>query len=77
MAMTIEQLLHAALSLPASDRIDLVEGLIASFQTENEAPIDESWREIVRRRSDEVRNGLVTPIPWEDVKRRATEQAGR
>ena len=47
MAMTIEQLLHAALSLPASDRIDLVEGLIASFQTENEAPIDESWREIV------------------------------
>ena len=74
--MTTEQLLHAALALPDSDRIELVEGLIASLHSEDEAPVDESWREIVRRRSAEVRAGLVTPIPWEEVKRRATEQKG-
>ncbi len=74
--MTIEQILLAALALPDGDRIDLVEGLIASFQPEDQAPIDESWREIVRRRSAEVRCGQVTPIPWEEVKRRASERAG-
>ena len=72
--MTTEQILHAALELPDGDRLDLVEGLIASFQPEDQAPVDESWREIVRRRSAEVRSGQVTAIPWEEVKRRASEQ---
>ena len=76
MAMTTEELLSAALELPDIDRFDLVEGLIASLQPEDQAPIDESWREIVRRRSAEVRSGQVVPIPWEEVKRRAREMTG-
>jgi putative addiction module component (TIGR02574 family) len=76
MTATTEQLLTAALTLPDGDRLDLVEGLIASLQPADRPPIDDSWRDIVRRRSAELRSGQVTPVPWAEVKRRGREQAG-
>ncbi len=71
-----EQLLDAALALPDGDRVELVEALIASFQPEDRPPFDESWREIIQRRSAELRSGQVTPVPWTEVKNRAREKAG-
>ncbi len=71
-----EEVLTAALALPDDDRLELVEALIASLQPADRPPFDESWREVIRRRSAELRSGAVTPIPWDEVKRQAREKAG-
>jgi len=73
--LTTDQLLNAALALPENDRVELVEALITSLQPEEQIPLDDSWREIVRRRSAELHSGKVKPIPWDQVKRKAREKA--
>ncbi len=76
MNVTADQLLNAALALPENERVELVEALIVSLQPCNQAPLDDSWRDVIRRRSAELRSGKVTPIPWEQVKRKAREKTG-
>ena len=71
-----EQVFDAALALPEGERVELVEALIASHRPADRPPFDESWREVIRRRSNELRSGQVTPVPWEEVKRQAREKAG-
>jgi putative addiction module component (TIGR02574 family) len=73
---TVEQVLDAALALPDGDRVEIVEALIASFQPDDRPPFDESWREVIQRRSAELRSGQATPVPWSEVKKRAQESAG-
>jgi putative addiction module component (TIGR02574 family) len=64
-----EQLFDAALALPDGDRVEFVEALIASLQPADRPPFDESWREVIRRRSNELRSGEVIPVPWAAMKR--------
>ena len=71
-----EQVLDAALALPEDGRLELVEALIASLQPTDRPPFDESWREVIKRRSAELRSGKITPVPWAEVKRQAREQTG-
>jgi putative addiction module component (TIGR02574 family) len=73
---TMENLLNTALALPHEDRMELVEALIASLPPEDRPPFDESWREVIQRRSAELRSGQVAPVPWAEVKRQAREKAG-
>ena len=74
MSTKTEQLLEAALALPDEDRLEFVEALAASLRPEDRPPFDESWREVVRRRSAELKSGAVTPVPWSEVKRQAREK---
>ncbi len=76
MSSAAEQLLQAVLGLPEEDRLQFVEALIVSLQPTDRPPFDDSWREVIRRRSAELQSGQVTPVPWEDVKRQAREKAG-
>ena len=76
MSMTAEQVLTAALELPDADRLELIEALIGSVEGSDRSPFDESWREVIRRRSAELASGGITPAPWAEVKRRAREAAG-
>jgi putative addiction module component (TIGR02574 family) len=76
MNTTLENLLNTALTLPDQDRVELVEALIASLQPEGRPPFDDSWREVIQRRSAELRSGQVTAVPWDEVKRQAREKAG-
>ena len=76
MSPTTEQLLTAVLELPDDDRLEFVEAVIASFQPADRPPFDESWRAVIARRSAELKSGRVTPIPWDEVKRRAREATG-
>ncbi len=71
-----EQLLSAALALPEDDRLQLVEALIDSLQPEDVPAIDDSWHEVISRRSAELRSGKATPIPWEDVRKQGREKVG-
>jgi putative addiction module component (TIGR02574 family) len=76
MNLTTEQLLDAVLALPDEERFEVAEAVIASLQPADRPPLDESWREVVRRRSAELRSGQVHGIPWEEVKRQAREKSG-
>ncbi|HTU17637.1 MAG TPA: addiction module protein [Gemmataceae bacterium] len=76
MNATMENLLNTALTLPEQDRVELVEALIASLQPTDRPPFDESWREVIQRRSAELRSGQVAAVPWAEVKRQAREKAG-
>jgi putative addiction module component (TIGR02574 family) len=71
MAPASEQLLEATLALPVEDRLEIVEALLASLQPEDRPPFDESWREVIRRRSADLQSGQVTPVPWAEVERQA------
>jgi putative addiction module component (TIGR02574 family) len=73
---TIQQLFDTVLSLPPSDRVELVEALIASFRPDDQPPFDDAWRAVIQRRSAELRSGQVTPVPWAEVKRAARERSG-
>ena len=76
MSPTTEQLIDAALALPDEDRLQVAEALIVSLQPGDRPPFDESWREVIQRRSAELKSGKVVPIPWDEVKRRAREHTG-
>ena len=76
MNSSTEQLLDSLLALPAGERLEIAEALISSLQPEDRPPFDDSWREIIRRRSAELCSGHVTPIPWAEVKRQAQEEGG-
>jgi putative addiction module component (TIGR02574 family) len=76
MSPNTEQLLTTVLELPAEDRLEFTEALIASLRPTDQPPFDPSWREIIHRRSAELRSGQVTPVTWEEVKRRLREKSG-
>lgn len=76
MSPDAEHVLSTALELPDEERFELIEALIVSVQSPDQPPFDDSWREVIRRRSAELASGLVIPVPWEEVKRRAREAAG-
>ncbi len=76
MNLTAEQLLDAVLALPAEERLEVAEAVVASLQPSDQSPLDDAWREVIRRRSAELRSGQVIGIPWEEVRRQAREKAG-
>ncbi len=76
MSLTTEQVFTAALGLPDAVRLELIEALINSVEPTDRPPFDESWREVIQRRSAELASGSVTAVPWAEVKRRARETAG-
>ena len=76
MTPSTEHLLDAALALPADERAEFAEAVAQSLRPEGESPLDESWREVIQRRSAELDRGAVTPVPWEEVRRRARERRG-
>ena len=63
MSPSSEQLLTAALALPEEDRLKIAEALLGSLQPDNRPPFDDSWREVVQRRTAEIHSGQVAPIP--------------
>jgi putative addiction module component (TIGR02574 family) len=65
------EILQKALTLPESERAQLVDALIATFSPEDAAPLDDAWLAEIKRRSDEFDAGGVEPIPWGEVKERA------
>ena len=64
---TYEEIMSAALSLPPGARAMLAEHLLESLNGEHQERIDALWAEEVERRDKEIEDGIVTPIPGEEV----------
>jgi len=56
-----------ALSLPADERVDLVEKLLTSLNLPIRPDIDRLWAEEAERRLSQIERGEVELIPGEDV----------
>jgi putative addiction module component (TIGR02574 family) len=67
---TYEEIENAALALPPEAREMLAEHLMASLSSIDpveQAEIDAYWIQVADRRAKEIEDGIVTPIPGEEV----------
>ena len=64
-----EQLVTAALRLPAGDRGELIVSLIESLDTEADAGAGEAWSDEIARRLQEIDDGQVEMIDWDEARR--------
>jgi len=62
MAITVEQLTEAALSLPSDARALLADRLVESLDPTQDREIQALWAVEAARRRDEIRSGAVEPI---------------
>ncbi len=67
MSTTIENLLTQALQMPSKDRALIAERLITSLDTEADWDVEIAWQQEVQRRIEQIDNGEVVCIPWEQV----------
>jgi putative addiction module component (TIGR02574 family) len=74
MQPSTEQILQSALALPSEERFQLIEALIAAEQAS--PPFDESWREVIQRRSAEIDTGSVKEVHWSEVRQRLRRRIG-
>jgi putative addiction module component (TIGR02574 family) len=74
MTRPAKDIVNAAKRLPESDRLEIVEELLASLDLPGEEDVDAAWAAEVERRSREIDQGIVRPIPWSEVKSRARER---
>ncbi len=70
MSENFDEILSAALSLPPDTRAMLAEHLLESLDAEDQKRIDELWAEEAERRDKQIEDGLITPIPGEEVMNR-------
>lgn len=67
---TYEEVISAALALPPGSRAMLAEHLLESLDAEDQQRIDAVWAEEAERRGKEIEDGIVMPIPGEEVMNR-------
>ncbi|MEO0457395.1 MAG: addiction module protein [Cyanobacteria bacterium P01_A01_bin.114] len=65
--LSVDQITHEALSLPNDLRIQLVEKLLASLETSVDEVIQSEWLAKAKQRQEDIRNGIVQPIPGEEA----------
>jgi len=75
MAKLAENIIKAAVKLPQKDRVRVVEQLLNTLEPEAEQDVDAAWAAEIERRSREIKEGAVRPLPWRQVKSRARKQA--
>ena len=61
----------AAQSLPAQERLRLIDALWASVPVETEAPFSDEWEREIERRVAEVRAGTAKTASWEQIRNEA------
>ena len=71
---TFEEILSAALALP---RAMLADHLLESLNGDDQKRIDALWGEEAERRLKEIEDGVVTPIPGEEVMSRLRDRYKR
>lgn len=73
--MNADTVIEEATRLPEPDRIRLAERVLATLDGEPDEDAAELWGREIARRSREIEQGLVTPIPWSEVKAAALRKA--
>ena len=74
MTRPAKEIVNAAIKLAESDRLQIVEQLLASLEPNNDEDVHAAWAAEVERRSQEIKQGVVRPIPWAAVKAQARKR---
>jgi Putative addiction module component len=64
---TIEQITKAALSLPNTLRVLLVEKLVESLEFDMDEAVQAYWTAAAKQRREEIRMGVVQPISGDEA----------
>lgn len=66
----VDQLLDKVLELPTEERSALAVALIDSLESAADASVAEAWRVELRARRDQLRAGMLKPVPWVEARAR-------
>lgn len=69
--MKLKQIEDEALHLPEEERAELAQKLLLSLDEPSESEIAGNWLKEAKRRSRELEEGIVQPVPAEEVNRKA------
>ncbi|MHC5595353.1 MAG: addiction module protein [Nostoc sp.] len=64
---SVEQIMKEALALPSAARALLAEKLVESLEFDVDETLQMLWTDEAKSRRDEVRSGVVLPIPGEEA----------
>lgn len=73
--MRADKVIEEASRLPEPDRIRLAERLLATLDGDPDEDAAELWAQEIARRSKEIEQGLVQPVPWSEVRAAAVRKA--
>lgn len=74
MTRPAKEIVNAAIKLAERDRLQIVEEIVASLEPDSDDDVDTAWAAEVERRSQEIKRGVVRPIPWAAVKAQARKR---
>ena len=75
MTRPAKEIVNAAIKLDESDRLKIVEEILASLDPDTDDDVDAAWAVEVERRSRDIKEGGVRPVPWTEVKSQARKRA--
>jgi putative addiction module component (TIGR02574 family) len=67
---SLNEVLNTALSLNEKERAIVAEKIILSLDTEIDAQSEKKWQEEIVNRINEIDNGQVNLISWDEAKKR-------
>jgi putative addiction module component (TIGR02574 family) len=71
------EILKEALAFPPEDRAALAEALLASLEEHSGEDAEAAWKTEIERRISELDAGVVSMIPWPEVRHRLFDRACR
>jgi len=71
--MTTKKIIEEALCLPVEERALIADSLLRSLNVPD-AGVDSKWKEVAKRRHEELRSGKVKPVPGDEVFIRASKR---
>jgi putative addiction module component (TIGR02574 family) len=74
MKQATKKILDAALELPDKEKIQVVEELLVGIEGEPDPDAEAAWANEIARRTHEIEQGTVKPVPWLKVKKLAAER---
>jgi putative addiction module component (TIGR02574 family) len=69
--MNLKQIEEEALHLSEEDRAELAQKLLLSLEVPSVEEIEEDWLVEAQRRAREIDEGIVQPIPANEVRKKA------
>lgn len=72
--MSIDDLLHAALTLPTEERAQLAQDLLRSLDGPSDADSDERWIAEIERHVRELDDGSVQPVDLQTARKRIAQR---
>ena len=69
--MSLKQIQNKALQLPEQERAELARKLLISLEMPSEKELEQDWMAEASLRAQDLDNGVVQPIPAEEVDKKA------